>query len=150
MDWVGSEFPERFDMRDSISKCAVIGTLVVACLSAPLLAHHSVAAEYDSSKPVTITGAVTEARLLNPHGWLSVDVKGTDGKTVTWQVEMAGTNRLLTIGFRKDTIAVPSSVTIQAWPARDGSMHATGRIPTLADGKQFDVHDAFGENLQTK
>ena len=137
-------------MRDSISQFIGVAMLIAVVLSAPLLAHHSVAAEYDSNKPVAMTGTVTRIDWVNPHAWLYVAVKGPDGQVVTWKVEMAGVNRLVTIGFRKDTIALSSSVTVQAWPARDGSPHASGRILTLPDGTQFDVHDTFPQNPQVK
>jgi len=132
------------------SEIISIAALSAVFAATPLFAHHSIAAEYDSSKPVTMTGTVIKVEWVNPHSWLYVVVTQADGKMVTWKVEMAGTSRLVTIGFRKDTIALSSSVTVQAWPARDGSPHASGRILTLLDGTQFDVHDTFPQNPQAK
>jgi hypothetical protein len=132
------------------SRLAILTVVLLFTVSAtPLAAHHSVAATYDSSRVMTITGTVTEVRWLNPHTWLSMDVKGADGKIVTWKVEMGGPSNLLKTGFRKEDI-FSSSVIMQVWPARDGSLIAAGRVLTLPDGKQFDVHDTFAENPQTK
>ena len=50
----------------------VVGSLVWA---APLPAHHSFAAEYDSTKPVKLTGAVTRVDWMNPHAYFYIDVK---------------------------------------------------------------------------
>ncbi|MGH9254449.1 MAG: DUF6152 family protein, partial [Vicinamibacterales bacterium] len=61
--------------------------LIVLAAGAPLAAHHSFAAEFDGSKPVTLTGTVTKMDWINPHAWLHVDVKGPDGKVVSWAVE---------------------------------------------------------------
>src|SRR6185503_5930621 len=54
--------------------------LVLLAAGAPLAAHHSFAAEFDGSKPVTLKGTVTKMEWTNPHAWLHVDVKGADGK----------------------------------------------------------------------
>ena len=123
--------------------------LLLILSATPLAAHHSVAATYDSSKVMTLAGKVTEVIWGNPHTRLSMSVTGADGNVVTWKIEMGRPANLLKSGFRKEDI-FSSSVTLQAWPARDGSLMAAGRLLTLPDGKQFDVHDTFEENLQTK
>ena len=64
--------------------------LLVLAAGAPLAAHHSFAAEFDGSKPVTLKGTVTKMEWTNPHAWLHVDVKGPDGKVVSWMVEGGG------------------------------------------------------------
>ena len=55
--------------------------LLVVFLVAPLpsLAHHSFAAEFDSTKPVTVKGAVTKVEWTNPHIWIYVDNKDDSG-----------------------------------------------------------------------
>ena len=50
----------------------------------PVLAHHSEAAEYDSSNPVKVTGVLTKVEWQNPHIWFYVDVKDDSGKVTTW------------------------------------------------------------------
>ena len=54
---------------------------------APIAAHHSFAAEFDGSKPVTLRGTITKMEWTNPHAWLHIDVKGADGKVVSWMIE---------------------------------------------------------------
>ena len=47
----------------------------------PLLsAHHSEAAEYDSTKPVKVSGTLTKVEWANPHVWFYVDVDGAGRK----------------------------------------------------------------------
>src|SRR5678815_5969435 len=61
----------------------------------PLLAHHSFAAEYDGSKPVTITGVLKSVDWRNPHIYYLVDVKEDNGRTVTWTLEGYPPNMLV-------------------------------------------------------
>ena len=52
--------------------CVAVGVLFL--LSGCTFAHHGAAA-YDSSKPVTVTGTVTDFEFVNPHVLISMDVK---------------------------------------------------------------------------
>ena len=49
--------------------------------SAPSVAHHAFAAEFDGNRPVNLTGPVTRVEWINPHAWIHIDVKNTDGTT---------------------------------------------------------------------
>jgi hypothetical protein len=59
------------------------GVLLLA-ITAPLVAHHSFAAEYDASKPVSVMGVVKKVEWQNPHIWFYLDVKDDSGKITTW------------------------------------------------------------------
>jgi len=52
----------------------VLFSLSLAAL--PVMAHHSFAAEYDSSKPLKMMGVVTKVEWQNPHIWFYVDIQG--------------------------------------------------------------------------
>ena len=111
--------------------------LVVLAAGAPLVAHHSFAAEFDGSKPVTLTGTVTKMDWINPHAWLHMDVKGPDSKTVSWMIEGGAPNSLLRRGWNKNSVPPGTTVTVQGFRARDGSNRANGREVTLPDGKKL-------------
>ena len=114
----------------------VIGTgflLNVARLSA----HHSFAAEFDAKKPVKFRGTVTKMEWINPHAWIHVDVKGPDGKVVTWMVEAGTPNTLFRRGFTKNSLAPGTEILVEGYQAKDGSNKANGRDVTFPDGRKL-------------
>ena len=58
-------------MRRSVFGYAVLSLCAAV---APLWAHHSIAAEYDDKKPITLRGTVTRFEWTNPHVYLYLDV----------------------------------------------------------------------------
>lgn len=112
-------------------------SLVVLAASAPLVAHHSFAAEFDGSKPVTLKGTVTKMDWINPHAWLHMDVKGPDGKVVSWMVEGGAPNALLRRGWNRNSVPPGTAVIVGGFRAKDGSNRANGSEVTLPDGKKL-------------
>jgi hypothetical protein len=111
--------------------------LVVLAAGSPLTAHHSFAAEFDGTNPVTITGTVTKMEWTNPHAWLHVDVTGSDGNVVSWMVEGGAPNALLRRGWNRDSVAPGTAVIVRGFRARDGSNRASGGDLTLPDGTKL-------------
>jgi Family of unknown function (DUF6152) len=119
---------------------AGIGFMVVA----PVMAHHSFAAEYDANKPVVLKGVVTRLEWANPHAHCYIDV--TDAGTVThWCAELAGPKALLGCGWRADSVHVGDEVTIRGAAAKDGSSRANARQVTLADGRVLSAGSSGGD-----
>ena len=112
---------------------ALTGALVAAL---PILAHHSIAAEFDSTKPVTITGAVTKVEWMNPHAWLYVDSKNEQGQIEKWQFEFGAPNELVRRGWRRTDLKEGQEVTIQGILARKGGNTANARSIVLPGGKR--------------
>jgi hypothetical protein len=122
-------------MRTTLSVAVlVVGSLLTA---APLGAHHAFAAEFDANQPVTLRGILTRMEWVNPHGWLYVDVKGPDGKVVTWAIEAGAPNALLKRGLRKTDFPAGLELIITGYRAKNGTPTANGRTVTLADGRSF-------------
>jgi hypothetical protein len=114
--------------------------LAIAVLLVPslLVAHHSFAAEFDSSKPVTVKGAVTKVEWTNPHIWIYVDQKEESSAVVAkWQCEMGSPNSLMRLGWRADSLKQGDQVTIDGTRAKDGSNTCNARTVRMADGRRM-------------
>ena len=124
-------------MRGKLAVAVVgVGLLVAA---APLVAHHSFAAEYDATKPVKMTGTVTQMEWINPHAWIHMDVKQPDGKVVNWVVEAATPDTLVRRGFNKQSLLAGTVILVEGYQAKDGAMRANGRDITYLDGRKLFV-----------
>ena len=99
-------------------KLTLTAVAAMAAASLPVLAHHSFAAEYDSSKPVTIKGKFVKMDWVNPHSWIYVEVTGSDGKVAQWKAEALPPNGLYRQGWRRDSIKAGEDVF-----ARDADWH---------------------------
>jgi hypothetical protein len=109
--------------------------LLVAAL--PAFAHHSFSAEYDIEKPVTITGTLTKLEWVNPHGWIYLDAKGTDGKVVSWAVEFGAPNALLRRGVRKTDFPLGVELVIKGYRAKNGTPTVNGTSVKFPDGRNL-------------
>jgi len=117
----------------SLARAACLGLLVSV---APALAHHSFAAEYDTSKPIKVTGVVTKMEWMNPHARFYVDVKEVDGTVSTWNFELGAIPVLLKQGWRKDALKPGDQVTVEGNRAKDESHTAAARVVLLPDGRR--------------
>jgi hypothetical protein len=101
----------------------------------PVAAHHSVAAEFDQTKPVTIKGTVTKLEWMNPHIWVYVDAKDESGNVVKWQCEGGPPNSLTRAGWTRNALKIGDEVTINGILAKNGTNTCNSRRVTLPDGK---------------
>jgi hypothetical protein len=120
-----------------MKKLSIVVLGVALLWAVPTAAHHSFAAEFDASAPITLKGKLTKMEWLNPHGWLHVDVTGEDGNVVNWAIEVGGPNALIRRGLRQTDFPIGSDLSIEGYRAKNGSPTASGDTVTFADGKNF-------------
>ena len=122
-------------MKKMLAVVAVGAGLLLA--SVPAWAHHAFAAEFDSTRPLNFEGTVTKVELINPHSWIHIDVKNADGTVTNWMFEAGSPNTLLRRGFTKNTIAIGTTVHVEGYQSKDGSLRANARDITLPNGQKL-------------
>ncbi|MBZ5632959.1 MAG: hypothetical protein LAO55_07490 [Acidobacteriia bacterium] len=105
-------------MRTKLLLIAGISLLLAA---APVLAHHSMAAKYDTQQSILLKGTVTRISWENPHVHLYLQAEDKGGPNAGWEFELGSPNLQLQNGWRLDTFRRGDHVLVTAYPARDGS-----------------------------
>lgn len=104
--------------------------------SGVVLAHHAYTAEFDTTKPVKVTGVVTKLEWSNPHIWIYLDVKDDKGSVTNWGFSASPPGMLARRGITKNSLKQGDVLTISGHRAKDGSNNASGNIVTMADGRE--------------
>jgi len=99
-------------------------------------AHHGTA-NYETNKTITVKGTITDFQFVNPHVIIILDVKGDDGKVVSWQGELTSPNRLTRLGWSKNVIKPGDTLTIGGYPTKSGSPEIWIQKVTLANGEDL-------------
>ena len=126
-------------MRTKLFSVVAGAAVLVAVAAAPVIAHHSFAAEFDAKRPVKMTGTVVKMEWINPHSWIHIDVKKDDGTVERWMVEGGAPNALLRRGWNKNSLPEGTEIIVEGFQAKDGSNRANGRDITFPDGKKLFV-----------
>jgi hypothetical protein len=123
-------------MKSRLAVMAVVALGTALLLGAVTArAHHSLSAEFDISKTITITGTITKMEWTNPHSWLHVDVKDERGQTMAWNVEFGSPNSLYRRGWRRTDLPANAVVTITGYLAKDGTKTLSASDVKLPDGR---------------
>jgi len=102
-------------------------------VAAPAGAHHSFAVHFVADKVINVSGTVTEFSFRNPHGLIAL----TDAKDQAWKVETNSPNILRRRGWSETSIKAGDKVTIEGYPARDGSNFMRVYKVTFPDGHEL-------------
>jgi uncharacterized protein DUF6152 len=106
-------------------------------------AHHSFAAEFDSKKPVTLTGTVTKVEWLNPHVRFYADVKDQTGAVANWEFELGSGTSLVRQGWTRTSLKPSDVIKVEGYLARDGSRLVNAVTVSMSDGKRLFAGSSF-------
>jgi hypothetical protein len=114
---------------------------VAGSLAAPVLAHHSVAGQFDVGKVVTLSGRFVQVDWINPHTQLYLQVTDSGGAAVTWKIESLPVAMMRKAGVSKqDLLADGKPVKVLLHPARDGTPALGYALRVeFADGRSFEL-----------
>ena len=117
-------------------KLAMLAAGAVLAFAVSLFAHHAFTAEYDTTKPVKVTGVVKKVEWTNPHIWFYVDVKDESGKVTTWGFSGGPPGMLMRRGITRDVMKPGDVIKVEGFRAKDGSNNASGGNVTFANGRK--------------
>ncbi len=103
------------------TKTMLVAGIALLLAAVPILAHHSLASQYDTKKPIKLKGTVTKVSWENPHIHLFLEAKDKKGTEVEWEFELGSPNLQIQNGWKLDTFRRGDHVVVTAYPARDGS-----------------------------
>jgi DNA/RNA endonuclease YhcR with UshA esterase domain len=113
-----------------------LGTVLLAA-AVPAAAHHSFAVHFVPNEIITVAGVVDEFRFRNPHGVLTFTATREDGTVETWKAETNSPNILRRRGWDEHSIKPGEVVTVEGYPARDGSSFMRIYRVRFADGREL-------------
>lgn len=120
--------------RKLLSLILGVGVLVSA---APVVAHHSVSAEFDTTKTITFSGKVKEVNWGNPHIYTIIDAMDPEtGKPTAFRVEGGAPNALFRAGWRKDTLKIGETVKVTGNRAKNPESTNIGQATILSEKGQ--------------
>jgi hypothetical protein len=123
--------------------------IAAACMFAafPCAAHHSLAADYDASKPVLLRGVVTRVDWMNPHVRFSMDVRDESGKVTNWQFELGSPNNLMRSGWNRNSLQMGEEITVKGCRAKDNANQGNATSIWMSDGRPLLSGAADGQDL---
>ena len=119
------------------TKVALLIGATCLVLSAAAYAHHPFSAEYDWTKPVTLTGTVTKLEWTNPHAVLHIDAKDQSGQMKQWVLEMGSPGALTRAGWTRTLVKEGDQITVDAWLSRTEPTKANLKSVKLKDGREY-------------
>jgi hypothetical protein len=89
-------------------------------------AHHATLAKFDNTKPLTLSGVVTNVDWKNPHVHVFINVNDATAGVLNWAIELASPIVLQQSGWSRDALQPGDAITVQGMAARNGSRQASG------------------------
>src|SRR5258707_9487642 len=107
--------------KSAAIQASMLAALSLLAATVPAYAHHSFAAEFDTKKPITLTGTVTKLEWTNPHAHIYINVKDEGGAMTVWDFELGSPNGLARRGWSRNSLKPGDIVTVMGYKAKDDS-----------------------------
>ena len=107
--------------------------VAIAMSATPAFAHHSFAM-FDYMKSMTLEGTVKEFQWTNPHSWLLMMVRNSQGVDEQWGIELGTPAGLRRQGWVPRTLTPGMKIAALIHPWKDGTRGGRGISVTLPDG----------------
>lgn len=120
----------------TINRLVLIAAVILAA-GTGARAHHAFSAEFDANQPVQLRGTVVRVEWINPHTWIHIDVKKSDGAVERWMIEGGTPNTLLRRGLTRDSLPQGTEIVVDGYRAKNGTNRANGRDLTFPDGRKL-------------
>ena len=98
-------------------------------------AHHSFAPHFDASKPVDISGVVTEFEARNPHSYLHIAATDENGQTREYTCESNGVTQLSRSGLTPAVLKAGTRVRVKGSLSRHSAYMCFFNSVEFADGR---------------
>ena len=112
----------------------LFAAVAVTLLAAVAVSAHHAAAGIDRTRTVELKGTVKAFSWQNPHSWMEVEV-ASEGKVVTWTIEMTAPSYLVRAGWKSSTLKPGDEVSVTVRPLKNGDPGGLFVSVTLADGR---------------
>jgi hypothetical protein len=129
-------------MKSSFIAAAGVA-LLAAATAVPVGAHHSFAAEYDSTKSIKVTGEVVRLEWTNPHARVVVDGPDENGVKKEWDFELGPPTTLMRRGWNRNSLKPGTVITVEGFRSKDEPSTANARTVKLSDGRQVFAGSSF-------
>ncbi len=126
------------------SRMAFPAAVAAALCSSASFAHHSFAPHFDASKPVSISGIVTEFEARNPHSYLHIAAVDENGKTQEYVCESHGVTQLTRNGITPEMLKAGTHLRISGSLSRHSAYMCFFDSIELADGRTLNVNGSPG------
>jgi len=136
-------------MKSSFIAAATVGVALAVAIVVPVGAHHSFAAEYDSSKSIKVTGEVVRLEWTNPHARVVVNGPDENGVKKDWDFELGPPTTLMRRGWNRNSLKPGNVITVEGFRSKDEPSTANARTVKLSDGRQVFAGSSFDTQTPT-